>query len=61
MVDDLEPEPMKIESRADFAQWAIERSRAIVTNQGGDLALAAPDSTDDYAEYFFGPGHSIRR
>lgn len=47
MVDDLEPQPMKIESRADFAQWAIERSRAIVAEQGGDLALAARDLTDD--------------
>lgn len=47
MVEDFEPEPMKIESRADFVQWAIERSRAIVADQGGDLALAARDMTDD--------------
>jgi hypothetical protein len=47
MVDDLEPQPMKIESRADFVQWAIERSRAIVADQGGDLALAARDMSDD--------------
>lgn len=48
MTDDaLEPEPMKIESRADFAQWAIERSRAIVAEQGGDLALAARDQSDE--------------
>ena len=34
---------MTIESRADFIQWAIERSRAIVAEQGGNLALAARD------------------
>ena len=47
MVGASEPEPMKIESRADFVQWAIERSRAIVADQVGDLALAARDMTDD--------------
>lgn len=38
---------MAIENRADFAQWAIERSRAIVAEQGGNLALAARDMSDD--------------
>ena len=45
--DTFEPEPMTIASRADFAQWAIERSRAIVADQGGDLALAARDHSDE--------------
>jgi hypothetical protein len=44
---DLQPEPIAIENRADFAQWAIERSRAIVAEQGGNLALAARDLSDD--------------
>lgn len=47
MSDDLPTEPMTIENRADFAQWAIERSRAIVADQGGNLALAARDMSDD--------------
>jgi hypothetical protein len=38
---------MTIETRADFAQWAIERARPIVTDQGGDLALAARDMKED--------------
>lgn len=42
-----EPETVSIESRSDFAQWAIERSRAIVAEQGGNLALAARDMSDD--------------
>ena len=45
--DDLQPESMAIENRADFAQWAIERSRAIVAEQGGNLALAARDMSDE--------------
>lgn len=45
--DDLPVESMAIETRADFAQWAIERSRAIVAGQGGDLALAARDMSDE--------------
>ena len=40
-------ETMTIETRADFAQWAIERARAIVADQGGDLALAARDMKED--------------
>lgn len=38
---------MAIESRAVFAQWAIERSRAIVADQGGNLAFAAHDRSDE--------------
>ncbi|KGF68040.1 hypothetical protein LL06_18815 [Hoeflea sp. BAL378] len=34
-------ETTTIESRSDFAQWAIERARAIVADQAGDLAVAA--------------------
>ncbi|MGE7368869.1 hypothetical protein ACQKKX_07305 [Neorhizobium sp. NPDC001467] len=40
-------ETVTIETRADFAQWAIERARAIVADQGGNLALAARDLQDD--------------
>jgi len=36
-------ETVTIESRNDFAQWAIERARAIVAEQGGNLAIAARD------------------
>ena len=42
-----EPETVSIENRSDFARWAIERSRAIVAEQGGNLALAARDMSDD--------------
>jgi hypothetical protein len=47
MSDEPIIETMSIESRSDFAQWAIERSRAIVAEQGGNLALAARDMSDD--------------
>ena len=40
-------ETMSIENRSDFAQWAIERSRAVVAEQGGNLALAARDMSDE--------------
>ena len=39
----METETVTIESRNDFAQWAIERARAIVVEQGGNLAIAARD------------------
>lgn len=32
---------MTIDNRDDFAQWAIERTKTILTNQGSDLATAA--------------------
>lgn len=32
---------MTVNSRDDFAQWAIERSKSILTEQGSDLASAA--------------------
>ena len=47
MTNDPPIETMSIENRSDFAQWAIERSRAIVADQGGNLALAARDMSDD--------------
>jgi hypothetical protein len=47
MTDEFPIETMSIENRSDFAQWAIERSRAIVADQGGNLALAARDMSDD--------------
>jgi hypothetical protein len=47
MTDEPITETMAIENRSDFAQWAVERSRAIVAEQGGDLALAARDMSDD--------------
>jgi hypothetical protein len=58
--DDLHPEQITIETRADFAQWAIERSRAIVADQGGNLALAARDMSDEkIAETANALGHAI--
>lgn len=45
--EDFSGETAAIESRSDFIQWAIERSRAIVADQGGNLALAARDMSDD--------------
>lgn len=39
-------ETTTIGSRADFAQWAIERASAIVAGQGGDLAVAARGDDD---------------
>lgn len=47
MTDESLIETMSIETRNDFAQWAIERSRAIVADRGGNLALAARDMSDD--------------
>ena len=47
MTDEPVIETMAIENRSDFALWAIERARAIVAEQGGNLALAARDMSDD--------------
>ena len=47
MSEEPDIETMSIENRSDFAQWAIERARAIVAEQGGNLALAARDMSDD--------------
>lgn len=32
---------MTIDSRDDFAQWAIERTKSILTDQGSDLATTS--------------------
>lgn len=40
-------ETMTISNRSDFAQWAIERAKAIVADQGGNLALAARGQGDE--------------
>ena len=40
-------ETMTISNRSDFAQWAIERAKAIVADQGGNLALAAREENDE--------------
>ena len=47
MDDEPTTELMSIQNRSDFAQWAIERARAIVAEQGGNLALAARDMSED--------------
>lgn len=51
-------ETTTIGSRADFAQWAIERANAIIAEQGGNLAVAARDGGDDDCRYLAG---SLRR
>ncbi|RWJ45285.1 MAG: hypothetical protein EOR30_27965 [Mesorhizobium sp.] len=35
-----------IDSRDDFAQWAIDRANAILTHQGSDLATAARNGNE---------------
>lgn len=35
-----------IDSRNDFAQWAIDRSNAILTDQGSELATAARNGNE---------------
>ena len=39
--------PMTISSRSDFALWAIERAKAIVAEEGGNLALAKREQGDE--------------
>ncbi|MDI6029011.1 hypothetical protein QBK99_22820 [Corticibacterium sp. UT-5YL-CI-8] len=34
-------EPRIVDSRDDFAQWAIDRANAILTDQGSTLATAS--------------------
>jgi hypothetical protein len=43
MSDHPSTDTISVSTRTDFANWAIERARAIVVEQGGDLALAARD------------------
>lgn len=40
-------ETMTIANRGDFAIWAIERAKAIVAEQGGNLAVATRDHGDE--------------
>ncbi|RWJ39883.1 MAG: hypothetical protein EOR36_25170 [Mesorhizobium sp.] len=35
-----------IDSRDDFAQWAIDRANAILTDQGSELATAARNGSE---------------
>lgn len=35
-----------IDSRDDFAQWAIDRAKAILTDQGAELATAARNGNE---------------
>ena len=44
---DEQSETMTISSRSDFALWAIERAKAIVADEGGNLALATRDHGED--------------
>jgi hypothetical protein len=44
---DEQSETMTIANRSDFAQWAVERARAIIAEQGSNLALAARDQGND--------------
>ena len=44
---DEQIEPMTISNRGDFALWAIERAKAIVAEQGRNLAVAARDQGDE--------------
>lgn len=44
---DQQSDEMTISSRSDFAQWAIERAKAIVADQGADLALAARNDNEE--------------
>jgi hypothetical protein len=43
----METDTVTVDNRGDFAMWAIERARAIVSDQGAALALAVRDGTDD--------------
>ncbi|QLF69096.1 hypothetical protein FE840_005825 [Peteryoungia desertarenae] len=40
-------ETVAIETRSDFALWAIERAKEIVAQQGSDLAIASRDMDED--------------
>jgi len=40
-------ETLMIENRSDLAQWAIERAKAIIAEEGGNLCLAARDQGDE--------------
>jgi len=40
-------ETVEISSRSDFALWAIERAREIVTSEGAAFAMAARDMNEE--------------
>ena len=40
-------EAVTVSNRAEFAQWDIEKARAIVSDQGTALAFAARDDNED--------------
>lgn len=40
-------ETMTISNRSDFALWAIERAKATVAEEGGNLAISTLDQSDD--------------
>ena len=42
-----EPHGEAARSRSDFALWAIERAKAIVSEEGGNLAIATRDQSDE--------------
>lgn len=44
---DEQTETITISNRSDFALWAIERAKVIVTEQGGNLAIAMRDRGED--------------
>jgi len=40
-------ETATIENRSDLARWAIERAKAIVAGEGGNLCLAVRSLSDE--------------
>lgn len=43
----MDTETVTIDNRSDFALWAIERAKEIVSSQGTALAMAARDMDED--------------
>lgn len=58
-VMDESAETMTISSRSDFALWAIERAKAIVAMQGGDLLAARDEGDERIAETANAMGQAI--
>ena len=44
---DEQDDTMTISNRSEFALWAIERAKAIVSEEGGNLAIATRDHGED--------------
>lgn len=40
-------ETVEISNRSDFALWAIERAREIITSEGAAFAMAARDMNEE--------------